>query len=134
MEDDNIRTDEPCYVISVVSKLVSIHPQTLRYYDKISLLRPSRTSGRTRLYSMQDLEKLRKIRRLTVDLGVNLAGVEVILNMTKRIEELQRQLERAQRNHEKQVGLLREQIRELGAAYQQKEAQRIIEVTDLDQD
>ena len=66
MPDNPFQDDEPCYVISVVAKLVELHPQTLRYYDKIGLLRPSRTHGRTRLYSMRDVEELRKITRLTI--------------------------------------------------------------------
>ncbi len=86
MADDYRRDDEPCFVISVAAKLVQLHPQTLRYYDRIGLISPSRTSGRIRLYSQHDIETLRKIARLTDDLGVNLAGVEVILNMSERIE------------------------------------------------
>jgi len=93
MSDDLFNDDEPCYVISVAARMVELHPQRLRYYDRIGLLRPSRTAGRVRLYSQRDVEMLRKIARLTEDLGVNLAGVEVILNMTRRIEELQAQLE-----------------------------------------
>jgi len=85
MDERILRDDEPCYVISVAAKLVSLHPQTLRYYDRIGLIRPSRTAGRMRLYSQRDIETLRKIARLTEDLGVNLAGVEVVLNMARRI-------------------------------------------------
>jgi len=89
MSDDLFNDDEPCYVISVAARMVELHPQRLRYYDRIGLLRPSRTAGRVRLYSQRDVEMLRKIARLTEDLGVNLAGVEVILNMTGQIEDLQ---------------------------------------------
>ena len=88
MDYERLPDDEPCYVISVAAKLVRLHPQTLRYYDRIGLIRPTRTAGRIRLYSQRNIEKLRKIARLTEDLGVNLAGVEVILNMSERIEEL----------------------------------------------
>lgn len=106
-------SDEPCYVISVAAKLVDLHPQRLRYYDRIGLLRPSRTEGRIRLYSQRDIETLRKISRLTEDLGVNLAGVEVILNMSRRIQELQRQLEQQQRQAQAEIEALRQRIREL---------------------
>ena len=105
--------DEPCYVISVVARLVELHPQTLRHYDRVGLLKPSRTAGRVRLYSRRDIEKLRKIARLTDHLGVNLAGVEVILNMSERIEELQRQLATLQHQSELEIGALRQRMREL---------------------
>ncbi len=113
MTDDLFGNDEPCYVISVAAKLVELHPQRLRYYDRIGLLRPSRTAGRIRLYSQRDVEMLRKIVRLTEDLGVNLAGVEVILNMTRRIEELQRQLELQQHQNGAEAEWLRQRVREL---------------------
>jgi len=105
--------DEPCYVISVAARLVEMHPQTLRHYDRVGLLRPSRTAGRMRLYSQRDIEKLRKIARLTDHLGVNLAGVEVILNMSERIEDLQGQLAALQRRSELEISALRQRIREL---------------------
>lgn len=133
MLDERIQDDEPCYVISVVAKLVSLHPQTLRYYDKVGLLRPSRTEGRTRLYSRRDVERLRKITRLSVDLGVNLAGVEVILNMSKRIEELQEQLANLQKQSERQIKLLQHRLQELEDTDSlAKEDYEIIEVTPMD--
>jgi MerR family transcriptional regulator/heat shock protein HspR len=113
MADEIIQDSEPCYVISVVAKLVQLHPQTLRYYDRIGIIRPSRTSGRMRLYSQSDVDRLRKIARLTEDLGVNLAGVEVILNMSARIEELQNELAALQRQATEQISALRQYIREL---------------------
>jgi len=113
MTDETFSQDEPCYVISVAAKLVDLHPQRLRYYDRIGLLKPSRTAGRIRLYSHRDIEVLRKIARLTEDLGVNLAGVEVVLNMTRRIQELQRQLEQQHRQFAAEAAVLRQRIREL---------------------
>jgi len=113
MEERILRDDEPCYVISVAAKLASLHPQTLRYYDRIGLLRPSRTAGRMRLYSQRDVETLRKIARLTEDLGVNLAGVEVVLNMGRRIEELQEEMAVLQQQAEARIAALRERIQEL---------------------
>lgn len=85
--------DEPLYVISVAARMVNLHPQTLRHYEKLGLIEPARTEGNVRMYSPHDIERLRKITGLVEDLGVNLAGVEVILNMTKQIEELQAQVE-----------------------------------------
>lgn len=114
MADDRLPRDEPCYVISVAARLVSLHPQTLRYYDRVGLIRPTRTSGRIRLYSQRDIERLRRIARLTEDLGVNLAGVEVVLNMSNRIQELQRELARVRAEGEAEIAALRQRITELG--------------------
>jgi MerR family transcriptional regulator/heat shock protein HspR len=77
------------FMISVVAQKYDIHPQTLRLYEREGLLTPSRTEGNTRLYSEADLERLETILALTRDLGVNLAGVEIILNMRQKIEEMQ---------------------------------------------
>lgn len=77
------------YMISVVADMFEIHPQTLRAYEREGLLRPARTDGNTRLYSDEDLERIDLILRLTKDLGVNLAGVEVILNMRERMRDMQ---------------------------------------------
>jgi MerR family transcriptional regulator/heat shock protein HspR len=76
-------------MISVVSKAYGIHPQTLRLYEREGLLKPSRTEGNTRLYSEEDLRQLEVILNLTRDLGVNLAGVEIILNMRRKMERMQ---------------------------------------------
>lgn len=77
------------FMISVVAQKYNIHPQTLRLYEREGLLKPSRTEGNTRLYSEDDLEQLETILSLTRDLGVNLAGVEIILNMRRKIERMQ---------------------------------------------
>src|SRR3954466_5707763 len=77
------------YMISAVAQKYNIHPQTLRLYEREGLLKPSRTEGNTRLYSEEDLEQLETILSLTRDLGVNLAGVEIILNMRRRITQMQ---------------------------------------------
>ncbi len=77
------------YMISAVAQKYNIHPQTLRLYEREGLLKPSRTDGNTRLYSEEDLEQLETILSLTRDLGVNLAGVEIILNMRTKIERMQ---------------------------------------------
>lgn len=80
------------YMISVVSKAYGIHPQTLRLYEREGLLKPSRTDGNTRLYSDDDLRQLEVILNLTRDLGVNLAGVEIVLNMRRRMEQVQQEV------------------------------------------
>ena len=81
------------YTISVVADQFGIHPQTLRLYEREGLLKPSRTEGNTRLYTDADMEQLEVILSLTRDLGVNLAGVEIILNMRQKMSEMQRQMQ-----------------------------------------
>ena len=88
-----IPRDEPCYTIGVVARMVSLHPQTIRNYEQLGLLNPQRTDGNIRLYSQREVDRLLKISRLTQELGVNLAGVEVILRMTDQIETLQVEVE-----------------------------------------
>lgn len=82
------------YTISAVAELYDIHPQTLRLYEREGLLQPSRSVGNTRLYEDPDLERLEVILSLTRDLGVNLAGVEIILNMREKMDSMQREFER----------------------------------------
>jgi MerR family transcriptional regulator/heat shock protein HspR len=81
------------YMISAVASLYKIHPQTLRLYERAGLLKPSRSQGNTRLYTDDDLERLEVILNLTRDLGVNLAGIEVVLNMRDKMGEMERQME-----------------------------------------
>ena len=83
------KSRDASFMISVVAQKYNIHPQTLRLYEREGLLKPSRTDGNTRLYSEEDLEQLETILSLTRDLGVNLAGVEIILNMRRKIERMQ---------------------------------------------
>jgi len=83
------RGKEAYYMISVVSRRFDVHPQTLRLYEREGLLKPSRTDGNTRLYSDEDLQRLSRILRLTRELGVNLAGVEVILKMQETMESME---------------------------------------------
>src|SRR5476651_2015908 len=87
------RKSKGAYMISAVAEMYEIHPQTLRLYEREGLLKPSRTEGNTRLYSDEDLERLEVILNLTRDLGVNLAGVEVILNMRQRLAEMQGEMQ-----------------------------------------
>ena len=81
---------EPCYVISVVARLVNMHPQTLRYYEKLGLIRPSRSDGRIRLFSLQDA-------------GVNPAGIKIILDLAERVEKLQAELEKLRGRQEERT-------------------------------
>ena len=84
---------EPCFVISVAARMVGLHAQTLRYYERVGLVMPSRSGGRQRLYSMADVERLRRIKTFVGEMGVNLAGAEVALRLTEQIIDLQNQVE-----------------------------------------
>jgi DNA-binding transcriptional MerR regulator len=93
-DDPMVDKDKPLYVISVAAELVDMHPQTLRLYERKGLIEPSRSAGKTRLYSQRNIEQLRDIRRLTQELGVNLAGVEEIIKLRRSLDELQERMER----------------------------------------
>jgi MerR family transcriptional regulator, heat shock protein HspR len=84
---------KPLYMIGVVADMLKLHPQTLRMYEKKGLIRPSRTEGRTRRYSAEDVEEISRVTRLARDLGVNLAGIEIILKMRRRMLDMQVQIE-----------------------------------------
>jgi len=86
------RKSKGAYMISAVAEMYGIHPQTLRLYEREGLLKPSRTEGNTRLYTEQDLERLEFILSLARDLGVNISGIAIILQMRERMEEMQRQM------------------------------------------
>jgi len=93
--------DEPVYLISVVAKILNIHPQTLRQYEREGLIEPGRTDGKMRLYSQRDIDKIKTILRLTRDLGVNLAGVDIVLRLKERLDEMDNELEELRQNLEK---------------------------------
>ena len=120
--------DRPLYVISVAAELVDMHPQTLRLYERKGLIEPSRSSGQTRLYSQRDIDHLREIRRLTQELGVNLAGVEEIIRLRRQLDELQGGMET-------RIGVLQSEISERILDYRQ---QGVLEApeddTELDDD
>ncbi len=107
--------DRPLYVISVAAELVDMHPQTLRLYERKGLIEPSRSSGQTRLYSQRDIDHLREIRRLTQELGVNLAGVEEIIRLRRELDSLQGQMET-------RIGTLQSEITERIIDYRSKGA------------
>jgi MerR family transcriptional regulator/heat shock protein HspR len=102
------------FTISVAAELVNVHQQTLRHYERLGLIEPSRGKGEIRYFSSEDIEKIQQIRRLVDELGVNLAGVEVILNMRDQMERLQREmhetLERLRAEHESERRRLKEII------------------------
>jgi len=84
------RFNEPLFVISVAARLVQMHPQTLRKYEREGLIAPSRTQGNLRLYSDRDIERLRQVKYLVEDLGLNLAGVQMVLDVTRRLRDMRR--------------------------------------------
>jgi MerR family transcriptional regulator, heat shock protein HspR len=108
--EDRRGDDRGVYIISVAAELAGVHPQTLRIYERKGLLNPSRTAGNTRRYSERDIERLEAIHRLTQDLGINLAGVKMIVELEaelerlrKRMEAMARELERARRTASERV-------------------------------
>lgn len=100
----NSQDSEPRYVISVAARIVGIEIHTLRYYERVGLLQPYRSEGNVRYYSESDIERLRYIRNLTEDLGLNLAGVEVVTRMAQKITEMQRQIGEMEREIERLTG------------------------------
>lgn len=84
--------DEPVYLISIVAKILDIHPQTLRQYERENLLTPSRSSGKIRLYSQRDIDRIKLILRLTRELGVNLAGVDIILRLKESVDNIEKDM------------------------------------------
>ena len=86
--------DAPRYVISIAARILGVHAQTLRYYEKVGLVEPSRSPGNIRLYSARDVEKLKRIKGLLDDLGVNLAGVEVIIGMMEKMTQMEMEIQR----------------------------------------
>jgi MerR family transcriptional regulator, heat shock protein HspR len=101
----------PRYMISVAAELVGMHPQTLRIYEAKGLVRPKRTPGNTRLYSEVDLDRLRLIQRLTTELGLNLAGVEVVLRLEDEVARLRRRIDRLEREAREHLRSVHRQYR-----------------------
>jgi MerR family transcriptional regulator, heat shock protein HspR len=103
--------DRPRYMISVAADLVGMHPQTLRIYEQKGLVRPQRTAGNTRLYSDRDLERLRVVQKLTTDLGLNLAGVELVLRLEDELKKAHARIERLQRQLREEVEKVHKEYR-----------------------
>jgi MerR family transcriptional regulator, heat shock protein HspR len=104
-------SDRPIYMISVAAELVGMHPQTLRMYETKGLVRPHRTPGGTRLYSEADVERLRIVQRLTTELGLNLAGVELVLRLEDELRKAHLQVERLQQQLRREVQSVHKQYR-----------------------
>lgn len=102
--------NQPMYVISVAARMIGVHPQTLRHYENIGLIIPERSEGNIRLYSPADIDRLRQISRLTDELGVNLAGVQIILDMRERLEQLHLEMEVTQAELEAEIARLRKRL------------------------
>lgn len=107
MARERLSGQEACFIISVAARLVGIHEQTLRYYERSGLLRPSRSKGNIRLYSPRDIERAMWIKELIDDLGVNLAGVDVIIRLTERMKEVERELHRLHEENQRLKGTLK---------------------------
>jgi MerR family transcriptional regulator/heat shock protein HspR len=103
--------DRPRYMISVAADIVGMHPQTLRIYESKGLIRPKRTAGNTRLYSEADIERLRLIQQLTNDLGLNLAGVEQVMQLQDEVERMRRTLDRMEREMREAISQVHRQYR-----------------------
>ena len=103
--------DRPRYMISVAADIVGMHPQTLRIYESKGLIRPKRTAGNTRLYSEADIERLRLIQQLTNDLGLNLAGVEQVMQLQDEVERMRRTLNRMEREMREAISQVHRQYR-----------------------
>ncbi|GAI39878.1 unnamed protein product [marine sediment metagenome] len=100
----NLDNNEPCYVISVAARMVGVQTYTLRYYEKVGIIDPSRSPGNIRLYSERDIARLKQVKTLMGDLGVNLAGVEVVLRLAQRMTEVQRHMEELESELERMRG------------------------------
>ncbi len=103
--------ERPRYMISIAAELVGMHPQTLRMYEQKGLVRPKRTAGNTRLYSEADLERLRLIQRLTSQLGLNLAGVEAVLDLEEQLQRMHARMERLEREMREAIAQVHRQYR-----------------------
>ena len=103
--------ERPRYMISVAAELVGMHPQTLRMYEQKGLVQPQRTAGNTRLYSEADLERLRLIQKLTTQLGLNLAGVEAVLDLEDQLRRMQARMERLEREMRDAISRVHKQYR-----------------------
>lgn len=99
--DDMLDYDEPCFVISVAARMLGLRTQTLRYYERLGLVEPQRTGGNQRVYSRRDVDAVRRIRSLMEELGVNLAGVEVVLRLVDRLKESDAEMDRLRAENER---------------------------------
>jgi MerR family transcriptional regulator/heat shock protein HspR len=115
--DDKMR---PVFMISVAAELAEMHPQTLRMYERRGLIRPRRSSKSTRLYSLEDVEKLRRIQQLVAECGLNLAGVERVLEMEEQLAELQRRLDQLEADMNRLSAQAREELEAVHRSYRKE--------------
>jgi MerR family transcriptional regulator/heat shock protein HspR len=115
--DDRMR---PVFMISVAAELAEMHPQTLRTYERRGLIRPQRSSKSTRLYSLDDVERLRRIQQLVAECGLNLAGVERVLEMEEQLDLLQRRLDQLQADMESLAAQAREELEAAHRSYRKE--------------
>ena len=99
--------DEPCFVISVAARIIGVRTQTLRYYERLGLIEPHRTGGNQRVFSRRDIERVRRMRGLVEDLGVNLAGVEVVMKLLERLQESESEMQGLRVENEQLKDMLR---------------------------
>jgi MerR family transcriptional regulator/heat shock protein HspR len=110
-QDANVNADEqPRYVISIAAQILGVHPQTLRLYEREGLVEPQRSGGKIRLYSERDIDRVKRIMRLTNELGVNLAGAEAILYMRERMLQMHQEMDRMRRQMEAELEELRREL------------------------
>lgn len=115
-EDDS----KPVFMISVAAELAEMHPQTLRMYERRGLIRPQRSSKSTRLYSLDDVERLRRIQQLVGECGLNLAGVERVLQMEEQLERLQRRLDQLEADMERMVEQAQQELEAVHRSYRKE--------------
>jgi MerR family transcriptional regulator/heat shock protein HspR len=124
-----VKRNEPVFMISIVAQMLRIHPQTLRLYEREGFIKPSRTVGNTRLYSQNDIEEIRTILRLTREMGVNLAGVDIVLNMKEKVEALQQEINAVWQAIEERYGPeTRREFEEAVRPAQEASGERVIKV------
>ena len=104
--NDMLGHDEPCFVISVAARMLGVQTQTLRYYERLGLVEPQRTQGNQRVYSRREVERVRRIRNMMEDLGVNLAGVEVVMKLLDKLQESEVEVQRLKREVQRLKGLV----------------------------
>ena len=104
---DMFEYDDPCFVISVAARILGVQTQTLRYYERLGLVEPHRSRGNQRVYSRRDVERVRRMRTLIDDLGVNLAGVEVVMRLLDKLQETEERLSRLDEENKKLKTMLR---------------------------
>lgn len=110
----------PLYMIGVAAQLAGVHPQTLRLYERLNLLTPARTVGKTRLYSEEDIRIVRRIQELTQGMGLNLAGVKLVMEMEREVEKMRKEVEEMRKELEEEKRRMRREIQEIRKRYKKE--------------